>query len=69
VPTVFKSGSLSLLELSGPVQAWNEIALTYCVCGLLYNNILCAFLLAENGKEELEELPNLWIYEGHTCLE
>jgi hypothetical protein len=27
------------------------------------------FLLAENGKEELEKLPNLWIYEGHTCLE
>jgi len=27
VPTVLKSGSLNLLELSGPVQACNGIAL------------------------------------------
>jgi hypothetical protein len=29
VPTVLKSGSLNLLEPSGPVQAWNGIALTF----------------------------------------
>jgi hypothetical protein len=27
------------------------------------------FLLTENEEEELEELPNPWIYDGHTCLE
>jgi hypothetical protein len=27
VPIVLKSGSLNFLELSGPVQAYNEIAL------------------------------------------
>jgi hypothetical protein len=32
-----------------------HIYITYYVCGLLYNNILYAFLLAENWKEELEE--------------
>ena len=29
VPIVLKSGSLNLLELSGPVQACNEIALPF----------------------------------------
>ena len=29
VPTVFKSGSINLLELSGPVQACNGIAFNY----------------------------------------
>jgi hypothetical protein len=45
--------------------------------GLLYLTVYVGYyiiifyvlLLAENGKEELEELPNLWIYEDYTCLE
>jgi hypothetical protein len=32
VPIVLKSGSLNLLEPSGPVQASNGIALTFCIC-------------------------------------
>jgi len=30
VPIVLKSGSLNLLEPSGPIQACNGIALPYC---------------------------------------
>jgi hypothetical protein len=30
VPIVLKSGSLNLLEPSGPVKACNEIVLPYC---------------------------------------
>jgi len=29
MPIVLKSGSLNFLEPSGPVQAWNGIALTF----------------------------------------
>jgi hypothetical protein len=36
VPTVLKSGSLGLLEPSGPVQACNGIALTFCKSFCLY---------------------------------
>jgi len=50
VPNVFKSGSLSLLEPSGPVQAYNGTALP-----LLYTVVRTAF--AQNMmKDDLEEV-------------
>ena len=38
VPIVLKSGSLNLLEFSGPVQAYNGIALTSPVTVFIYIN-------------------------------
>jgi hypothetical protein len=36
VPIVLKFGSLNLLEPSGPVKAYNGIALPFCICSLIY---------------------------------
>jgi hypothetical protein len=38
VPIILKSGGLNLLEFSGPVQAYNGIALTSPVTVFIYIN-------------------------------
>jgi len=61
VPTVFKSGSLNLLEPSGPAQACNGIALPFTVHalwknfinggnGLVYDFYICTMHLDINAQ-------------------
>jgi hypothetical protein len=46
VPTVLKSGSLKLLESTGPVQASNGIALLYVYVNT--NTVIILFILRSN---------------------
>ena len=53
MPIVLKSGSLNLLEPSGPVEACNGIALPFCVCMCvcIYLYILYILLIIEHNSD------------------
>jgi hypothetical protein len=54
VPIILKSGSLNLLEPSGPVQACNGLALPFTF--MCNKNIMKTSIGSSKGRTHLEEL-------------
>jgi len=73
VPIVFKSGSLNLLEPSGPVQACNGIALliafVYIGCNVTMLHIeICELMQDIQGRWRRNTRTNLWTGRNWNCL-
>ena len=60
MPIFLKSGSLNLLEPSGRVQAYNEIALTFCTYRVIKKS-LCTWRLYCNHQVHRDFLITLYI--------
>jgi len=54
VPIVLKSGSLNLLEHSGPVETCNRIAVPLCVCVFLTVVNLLVCILQHQGMHRVK---------------
>jgi hypothetical protein len=52
VPIVFKFGSLNLLQPSGPVKAYNGIALSLLYKVRVYENRVVRGIIIHKGKKE-----------------